>query len=321
MRIDLGYVILSTIAAKSSQHRVYILRNNLMTLRFNVCVALFMLAMISAVQNAEAQAKPTGISKADPSIVGSDKTPPAASVTWQLGLALKTKGSVKGFICGATLIDHDLVVTAAHCLEKDLQGNRYEKFEIVVFGQATNLYDVQYQNVTNLVAHSEYQSTGLRSDVALLKIEKSFTSAIPISIPTNESEKIIWALPEVQFDVFGWGKKETNGEISPVLLTAALSAVSIEACNGADMYAGALFAESGCVASSGKGTCQGDSGGPVVYAGNGIKTLIGVISAAEGCAKAGRPTIFTRLVPFVPWINKVKQDWGCTPQDIQNNKC
>lgn len=52
----------------------------------------------------------------------------------------------------------------------------------------------------------------------------------------------------------------------------------------------------------GEGTCQGDSGGPLVDAATG--TLVGVVSWAQGCARAGMPSVFARVGEFVDWINE-----------------
>ncbi|KAL0117761.1 hypothetical protein PUN28_008870 [Cardiocondyla obscurior] len=54
---------------------------------------------------------------------------------------------------------------------------------------------------------------------------------------------------------------------------------------------------------SGWGTTNGDSGGPLVADGE----QIGVVSWGVPCAK-GRPDVFTRVYPYMDWINKFLQE-------------
>ena len=47
---------------------------------------------------------------------------------------------------------------------------------------------------------------------------------------------------------------------------------------------------------------QGDSGGPAVQFIDEIPTLVGIVSWGKGCARAGKPGVYTETAFFVPWI-------------------
>lgn len=66
---------------------------------------------------------------------------------------------------------------------------------------------------------------------------------------------------------------------------------------------------------------QGDSGGPMHKEGpTGSMDIIGVVSWGRGCARPNLPGIFTKVVNYLPWINKkLESECLCTPKNTENS--
>ena len=56
----------------------------------------------------------------------------------------------------------------------------------------------------------------------------------------------------------------------------------------------------------GKDACKGDSGGPLLYKENDETPwyLLGIVSLGSRICADGRPTVFTRITSYVPWIRE-----------------
>ncbi|XP_061388803.1 uncharacterized protein LOC133323915 [Musca vetustissima] len=249
------------------------------------------------------------VNQTAPKIVGGDESQIGA---WPwMALIGYDPYSVRPFKCGGTLISNRHVITAAHCIRRDLSFVRLGEFDLSSETETTYL-DV------NVVKHSTHPQFGKnrRSDLAILLLETivQFTDLIaPICMPNSEqlrSKSYVNSMPFVA----GWGNTEQGGTSSQVLKETQLPVQANEVCRQIykrlvpsvpdEDYGDAIICAGYTV--GGTDTCQGDSGGPLMipelYKGITRYYLIGVVSYGHGCGKV--PGIYISTQHHMDWISE-----------------
>ncbi|CAB3235165.1 unnamed protein product [Arctia plantaginis] len=102
----------------------------------------------------------------------------------------------------------------------------------------------------------------------------------------------------------GWGREQTNGTLTDVLLEAEVPVLPLHICR--DRYALTLPLNEGhlCAGSTdgSTGACVGDSGGPLQCRSGGRWELRGLTSFGSGCARRGVPDVYTNVAHYGAWI-------------------
>ncbi|XP_043834149.1 serine protease 33-like isoform X2 [Dromiciops gliroides] len=214
----------------------------------------------------------------------------------------------KAHICGATLISHSWVLTAAHCFQSPITMSQFQ----VVLGEL-QLFSIPRQSISRtlskVILHPDYSGTdGSTGDIALLKLAQpvSFT---PWILPA--------CLPEVHnpfhtnttCSVTGWGSVKEGVQLSPPypLQEAKLPLLDAKECNkimNNDQHKVTDKMVCAGYRTGGVDSCQGDSGGPLVCPNLGSWFLVGIVSWGIGCAQPEKPGVYTLVSAYGNWIQR-----------------
>jgi trypsin len=233
---------------------------------------------------------------------------------WTVALVFPGLPPVEGQFCGGTLIDDDVVLTAAHCV----MGSRAD--EVDVFAGEVDLTQTgtgQRRAVATVhlpvSAEVDPDSGDVpRRDMAVLKLTAPVTdpqSAIVAPVGTGVADDELWDDAGDDLEVMGWGLWDDPSSFFPdVLQHATIDRVSDEDCEtayGPDFFPTDMVCALGSTGPPDNNvvdTCGGDSGGPLTTNVGGDPTdpadwrLVGTTSfGSVDCDAADAPGVYARL--------------------------
>ncbi|XP_070824350.1 chymotrypsin-like elastase family member 2A isoform X1 [Chaetodon trifascialis] len=238
-------------------------------------------------------------------VVGGQDVRPK-SWPWQVSLQYRS-GSNFYHTCGGTLISNQWVLTAAHCISSSRTYRVYlGKYSLETDNEAGSIAI----SPAKIIVHEGWDSYRIRNDIALIKL----------STPVTFSDSIMAACLPDSGDILpnnapcyvtGWGRLWTGGPIADILQQAILPVVDHATCSRYDWWGSQVTVKMVCAGGDGQlGSCQGDSGGPLnCQNSDGSWDVHGVVSFGSGlgCNYPKKPSVFTRVSAYIPWINNVSE--------------
>ncbi|MEU8618852.1 serine protease [Streptomyces sp. NPDC048623] len=223
---------------------------------------------------------------------------------WVVALSSRDRfgGTRAGQFCGGVVVAPTKVLTAAHCLGREVLGGepgQLADFSVIAGRTSLRGHGGREVRVADTWVNPEYDPSTNSGDLAVLTL----AGALPESYAITVARPGDPALAEgTAADVYGWGDTSGNGTYAMSLRSAHVRVLPDAACERA--YPGG-FGRAGyrgdtmlCAGdpNGGRDACQGDSGGPLVAQGR----LIGLVSWGSGCGQAEYPGVYTRVPAVLP---------------------
>jgi secreted trypsin-like serine protease len=210
------------------------------------------------------------------------------------------------YMCGASLITENIVMTAAHCVNgEDIDAMRIRVGEWDI--QTTfELFPHSDHEVEKVVIHEKFNKGGLHNDIALLFLKTNVEMSEVVNTICLPSQ-------DQPFDgkrcfATGWGKKGES-----ILKKIELPTVPRDKCqaNLRKTRLGRRFIlhESFMCAGGeeGRDTCRGDGGSPLVCPVDGVPDKYyqaGIVAWGVGCGQKDVPGVYANVAYFRNWIDQ-----------------
>ncbi|XP_073519330.1 chymotrypsin-like elastase family member 1 [Phyllobates terribilis] len=221
---------------------------------------------------------------------------------WQVSLQYLS-GGYWYHTCGASLIRANRVMTAAHCVDRNVS------FRVVLGDHNLNSNDgtEQYISVSSIRKHSYWNTNNVADgyDIAILWLASSASLNNVVKVAQLPASGATLA-HNYNCVVTGWGRLSTGGSLAAILQQATLPVVSHSTCSLSNWWGSTVKTSMVCAGGDGvKSSCNGDSGGPLNCAVGGVYQVHGIVSfgSSLGCNYYQKPSVFTKVSSYISWIN------------------
>ena len=230
---------------------------------------------------------------------------------WQVSLQL-TPQFGGAHMCGGTIVDEEWILTAAHCLVVEQNGEDFylTPAHVRIRAGFTSMSDPSqgsYYNVSELHLHPDYSTSAYPNDIALIRLSSEIDLAdinkAKVGLVSQlDADNGMTDIGEM-VKVSGWGALSFGGPGPDILQAIEVPIVHVSQTS----YSPHQITTDMIIAGApGQDSCQGDSGGPMVVAdGEGWYKVAGVVSWGINCGLPQYPGVYARVSYFENWIRDI----------------
>ncbi|XP_050449027.1 modular serine protease-like [Cataglyphis hispanica] len=266
-------------------------------------------------------------SNVTPLVIGGYQ-PNITEFPWHASLYLSvSQDKPKEFFCGASIIQENLLITAAHCIyDEDTRQVIDPKKIYIATGNIFRDYDYpspyvttnQVKHIYTICNYLGFSGNYIR-DIAILELAKPFVlsaTLVPVCIDLLSDRRVLEAGAVGKVAGFG---RTADGKSSAILQTLTVPYIPFSQCKSASQDVNTqqyLTTDKFCAGyTNGSSVCDGDSGGGLVFKTNGLWYLRGIVSVSLGTILQGGSahcnnnlySLYTQISSHIDWIQNVIQ--------------